>query len=156
MVTKIRKSGRRAKRLRIGAPDGSLTSVAGLVAVRELVGRLGVIGAIDAAVGPIKARARGCSAGQLLVGIAAAQLAGEEFLVGLDRQRGDAAGQALTPVPGLASTTALGLARRMDEQRWCGGGRDRCRDRADAGACEAQELRPWCVLPVVRPRGGIR
>jgi Transposase DDE domain group 1 len=118
LVTKIRKSGRRAKRLRIGAPDGSLTSVAGLVAVRELVGRLGVIGAIDAAVGPIKARARGCSAGQLLVGIAAAQLAGEEFLVGLDRQSGDAAGQALTPVPGLASTTAAGLARRMDEQRW--------------------------------------
>jgi hypothetical protein len=29
----------------------------------------------------------------LLVGIASAQLAGEDFLVGLDRQRADAAGQ---------------------------------------------------------------
>jgi hypothetical protein len=33
-----------------------------------------------------------------LVGIAAAQLAGEDFLVGLDRQRADTAGQQLAPV----------------------------------------------------------
>ena len=46
-------------------------------------------------------------------GIAAAQLAGEDFLTGLDRQRADAAGQLITPVPGLASTTAAGLARRI-------------------------------------------
>jgi len=50
--------------------------------------------------------------------MAAAQLAGEDFLVGLDRQRADTAGQALAPVPGLASTTAAGLARRLDAQQW--------------------------------------
>jgi hypothetical protein len=89
-----------------------------MVAVSELVVRLGVVGALDAAVGPIKRRDRGQTAGQLLVGVAAAQLAGEEFLVGLDRQRADAAGQAVWPAPGLASTTAAGLARRMSTGQW--------------------------------------
>lgn len=52
------------------------------------------------------------------MGIASAQLAGEEFLVGLDRQRADAAGQQLAPVPGLCSTTAAGLARRLTNEQW--------------------------------------
>jgi hypothetical protein len=80
-----------------------------MVAISELVDRLGVIEALDAAVGPIKQRDRGFGAGELLVGLAAAQLAGEDFLVSLDRQRGDAAGQEIVPVPGLCSTTAAGL-----------------------------------------------
>ena len=67
---------------------------------------------------PIKRRDRGFGAGELLAGIAAAQLAGEDFLTGLDRQRADAAGQQITPVPGLASTTAAGLARRITPARW--------------------------------------
>jgi Transposase DDE domain group 1 len=46
------------------------------------------------------------------------QLAGEDFLTGLDRQRADAAGQLLTPVPGLAATTAAGLARRITPVEW--------------------------------------
>jgi len=71
-----------------------------------------------AAVGPIKQRDRGLGAGGLLCGIAAAQLAGEDFLTGLDRQRADAAGQQITPVPGLASTTAAGLARRITPAQW--------------------------------------
>jgi hypothetical protein len=50
--------------------------------------------------------------------MAAARLAGEDFLVGLDRHRGDEAGRVLTPVPGLASTTAAGLARRFTKPRW--------------------------------------
>jgi hypothetical protein len=58
---------------------------------------LGVIEALDAAVGPVKQRDRGFGAGELLTGIAAAQLAGEDFLTGLDRQRADAAGQQITP-----------------------------------------------------------
>jgi hypothetical protein len=103
---------------RIGAPDPALTPNAGLVAITGLCGRLGVIEAVDAAVGPIKQRARGFGAGELLCGIAAAQLAGEDFLTGLDRQRADAAGQQLTPVPGLASTTAAGLARRITPAQW--------------------------------------
>jgi Transposase DDE domain group 1 len=68
--------------------------------------------------GPIKRRDRGFGAGELLAGLAAAQLAGEDFLAGLDRQRADAAGQQVTPVPGLSSTTAAGLARRMTPVQW--------------------------------------
>jgi hypothetical protein len=104
--------------VRAGAPDASLTANAGLAAVTELCDRLGVIRALDAAVGPIKQRDRGFGAGELLCGIAAAQLAGEDFLTGLDRQRADAAGQQIAPVPGLASTTAAGLARRITPAQW--------------------------------------
>ena len=104
--------------MRAGAPDPALTANAGLAAVSELCDRLGVIGALDAAVGPIKQRDRGFGAGELLTGIAAAQLAGEDFLTGLDRQRADVAGQQITPVPGLASTTAAGLARRVTPAQW--------------------------------------
>ena len=107
-----------ARQPRVGAPDAALTPNAGLAAITELCGRLGVIGALDAAVGPVKQRDRGFGAGELLAGIAAAQLAGEDFLAGLDRQRADAAGQLITPVPGLASTTAAGLARRITPAQW--------------------------------------
>jgi Transposase DDE domain group 1 len=89
-----------------------------MAAVSELVERLDVIGRLDAVIGPIKQRRRGHTGGQLLVGMAAAQLAGEDFLVGLDRQRADVAGQRLAPVPGLAATTAAGLARRLSDTQW--------------------------------------
>jgi hypothetical protein len=81
--------------VRAGAPDASLTANAGLAVISELCGRLGVAGALDAAAGPIKQRDRGFGAGELLCGIAAAQLAGEDFLTGLDRQRADTAGQLI-------------------------------------------------------------
>src|SRR6266571_4086264 len=113
LVTRIRGRRRTRRQARIGAPDAALTANAGLAAITELCGRLGVIGAIDTAAGPVKQRDRGFSAGELLAGIAAAQLAGEDFLVGLDRQRADTAGQQLAPVPDLAATTAAGLARRL-------------------------------------------
>ena len=89
-----------------------------MAVVTELCRRLGVIEALDTAVGPVKQRDRGFGAGELLTGIAAAQLAGEDFLTGLDRQRADVAGQQVTPVPGLASTTAAGLARRFTPAQW--------------------------------------
>ena len=89
-----------------------------MLAVTELVERLDLIGRLDAAIRPIKQRRRGHTGGQLLVGMAAAQLAGEDFLVGLDRQRADTAGQQLTPVPGLCATTAAGLARRLSDTQW--------------------------------------
>jgi hypothetical protein len=89
-----------------------------MAAVSELVERLGVVKALDTAVGPIKVRARGYTVGQLLVGVAAAQLAGEDFWVGLDRRRADVAGQVISPVPGLPATTAAGLARRFSSDRW--------------------------------------
>jgi hypothetical protein len=117
-VSRIRGGSLPRQRVRAGAPDASLTANAGLVAVTELCDRLGVIGALDAAVGPIKQRDRGFGAGELLCGLAAAQLAGEDFLTGLDRQRADATGQQLAPVPGLASTTAAGLARRITPAQW--------------------------------------
>ncbi len=110
--------GRSRQQPRIGAPDPALTPNAGLAAITELCDQLGVIGALDAAVGPIKQRERGFGAGELLAGLAAAQLAGEDFLTGLDRQRADAAGQQITPVPGLASTTVAGLARRVTPAQW--------------------------------------
>jgi hypothetical protein len=118
LVGSIRGERRKRQQVRIGAADSALTANAGLAAVSELCGRLGVIEALDAAAGPVKQRDRGFGAGELLTGIAAAQLAGEDFLAGLDRQRADAAGQQITPVPGLASTTAAGLARRITPAQW--------------------------------------
>jgi hypothetical protein len=118
LVARIRGGKRKYRHARIGAPDAALTPSSGLAAVSELCDRLGVIGALDAAVGPVKQRDRGFGAGQLLTGIASAQLAGEDFLIGLDRQRADAAGQQLAPVPGLSSTTAAGVARRITAGQW--------------------------------------
>jgi hypothetical protein len=117
-VSSIRVGRRKRRQVRVGAADRALTANAGLAAVSELCDRLGVVEELDAAVGPIKQRDRGFGAGELLTGIAAAQLAGEDFLTGLDRQRADAAGQQVTPVPGLASTTAAGLARRFTSAQW--------------------------------------
>ncbi|MGH3205366.1 MAG: IS1380 family transposase [Streptosporangiaceae bacterium] len=114
----IRETKGKRKQARVGAPDRALTANAGLAAVTGLCDRLGVIEALDAAVGPVKERYRGFGAGELLTGIAAAQLAGEDFWTGLDRHRADAAGQQLTPVPGLSSTTAGGLARRVTAGQW--------------------------------------
>ena len=90
------------------------------VAVTELCGKLGLIEALDEAMGPVKQRGRGFTGGQVLAGMAAAQLAGEDFLVGLDRVRADAAGQQVTPVPGLATSTAAGIARRFTGEHWRG------------------------------------
>jgi hypothetical protein len=117
-VDRVREIRRLRRRVRIGAPDPSLTPVSGMVAVTELVDRLNMIMLLDRAIGSIKARDRGLGGGELLVGMAAAQLAGEDFLVGLDRQRADAAGQVLAPVRGLSSTTAAGLARRFTDGQW--------------------------------------
>src|SRR6516162_9018151 len=118
LVSRIRGSRRKRRQVRVGTPDAALTANAGMAVVTELCRRLGVIEALDTAVGPVKQRDRGFGAGELLAGLAAAQLAREDFLTGLDRQRADAAGQQITPVPGLASTTAAGLARRITPAQW--------------------------------------
>ncbi len=117
-MSRIRGGKRKRQQARVGAPDAALTPNAGMAAITELCGRLGVAGALDAAIGPVKRRNRGYGVGELLVGLASAQLAGEDFLVGLDRQRADAAGQQIAPVPGLSSTTAAGLARRVTGEQW--------------------------------------
>ena len=115
---RVREIHRLRRRVRVGAPDPSLTQYSGMAAVTELVDRLAMIRLLDVAIGPIKSRDRGFTAGQVLVGLAYAQLVGEDFLVGLDRYRADAAGQVLAAVPGLSSTTAAGLARRLSDGQW--------------------------------------
>ena len=62
----------RSRRVGIGVPDASVTGLAGLVAVEEVTARLGMVAALDAAIGPVKQRDRGLTGGQLLVGMAAA------------------------------------------------------------------------------------
>jgi hypothetical protein len=104
----------------IGAPDASLTSASGVAAVAEVVGRLGVIGALDDGIGAIKQRDRGLSGGQLLVSLAQTQMLGGDFLVSLDRRRDDVAGEALSAVPTPASTTAASLAARFGAAQQAG------------------------------------
>jgi hypothetical protein len=117
-VGRVREVRRLRRLVRIGAPDPRLTQFSGMAAVTELIDRLNMITLLDAAIGRIKTRDRGFTGAQLLVGVACAQLAGQEFLVGLDRFRADTAGQELAAVPGLASTTAAGLARRFTDGQW--------------------------------------
>jgi hypothetical protein len=109
-----------AGRVRIGAPDESLTPASGVVAVAELVGRLGVSAALDDAVGSVKQRDRGLSAGQFLVAVARAQMFGAQFWAGLDRRRADTAGEALSAVATPASTTAVELAERFGPTQLAG------------------------------------
>ena len=59
LVRRIRGGKRKRRQVRVGAADRSLTSNAGMAAVAEVCDRLGVIGALDAAAGPIKQRDRG-------------------------------------------------------------------------------------------------
>jgi hypothetical protein len=129
-----------AGRVRVGAPDASLTPVSGVVAVAELVGRLGVSAVLDDAVGVIKQRDRGLSAGQFLVAVAQAQMCGAEFWTGLDRRRADTAGEALSAVPTPASTTAVELAERFGRFQVAG---------IEEGIGEVV-CRVLAVLPVVR------
>ncbi|KJE19290.1 transposase family protein [Frankia torreyi] len=106
-------SRKRAPRVRVGPSDRSLTGMAGLAAVAELVDRLGVVEALDERVGPVKRRARGLSGGELLVGLATGQLAGQATLAGLDRLRLDEAGGLLAAVPFAPSRTAARLSGRF-------------------------------------------
>ena len=58
-MDRLRDIRRLRRRVRIGAPDPTLTPVSGMAAVTELVDRLGMIKLLDAAIGPIKTRDRG-------------------------------------------------------------------------------------------------
>jgi len=101
------------RRVRFGPADARLTGHAGVAAVTEADRVLGIADALDCAVGSVKQRDRGLSAGGLVLSLACAQLAGEDFLVGMDRRRADTAGQLLEPVPTPASTTTAQLAKRF-------------------------------------------
>lgn len=95
----------------LGAPDASLTGSVGVLAVGELLDRLGVIEVLDAGIGPIKTRARGITGRELVAGLAQCQLLDGEFFAALDRHRTGAAAGLLSAVPAVASTTAGGLTR---------------------------------------------
>ena len=118
-LRKVRAAGkhrrRRARRVRVGRPDGRLTPAAGLEAVRELDRVLGVTGALEAGIGAVKERRRGLGGGALVMAMASCQLTGGDFLVSLDRRRADVAGQLLEPVPTPAATTAAGIAKRFTD-----------------------------------------
>ena len=116
-VTKLRRQARSAKRcarrVGIGEPDKTLTGLAGLAAVDELINRLGIVEVLNDGIGSIKQRNRGLSAGALLVGMATAQLVGQDCLAGLDRVRADAGTALLTEAPVAASRTAARLGGRF-------------------------------------------
>lgn len=117
-VSPVRKQ--RRKRVRVGASDPSLTASSGVAAVAELLDTLDVVGLFDRAIGSIKQRDRGVTAGQVLVGLAQSQLLGGDALVALDRQRHDVAGMELSGVPAIPSTTAGNLARRFEGEQLAG------------------------------------
>ena len=106
--------------VRFGAPDASLTSAAGVLAVGELINRLGVVEALDAGIGPVKSRAREVSGGELVVSLARCQLLDGTFVNATDRHWADAAAQQLSAVPMVASTNAGRLARRFTPARVAG------------------------------------
>lgn len=108
------------KRVRIGAPDPSLTATSGVAAVAELIEKLDVVTTLDRGIGAIKKRARGASAGELLVGLAQSQLLGGNALVALDRQRADVAAAELSAVPAVPATTAGSLAKRFTAAHFTG------------------------------------
>ena len=63
LVARIRGGERKRQQVRVGVADRALTPNAGMAAVTELCDRLGVIAALDAAVGPVKRRDRGFGPG---------------------------------------------------------------------------------------------
>lgn len=97
-----------------------MTGHAGVLAVSELVSRLGVIDTLDDFVGAIKQRDRGLSAGGFLVALAQAHMLGIGFFSDLDRLRADEVAQTLSAASTPASTTALSLAARFDAGKRAG------------------------------------
>ncbi len=119
-VKRVRRGKSARKSVGIGAPDPSLTATSGVAAVAEFCDKLEVVDLFDRGIGSIKKRARGVSAGELLVGLAQSQLLGGDALVALDRQRRDVAAAELSAVSGIASTTAGSLARRFGAEQLAG------------------------------------
>ena len=91
-----------------------------MLAVGELMDRLGVIEALDAGIGPLKSRARGVTGGELVASLAQCQLLDGKFVNAVDRHRTDAAAQLLSAVPAVASTTVGGLTRCFGPDRVAG------------------------------------
>jgi len=119
-MKRVRRRKHVRKRVRVGASDPSLTATSGVAAIGEFLDKLDVVGTFDRGIGPIKTRARGVTAGELLVGLAQSQLLGGDALVALDRQRADVAAIELSAVPAIPATTAGSLARRFGDVQLAG------------------------------------
>jgi Transposase DDE domain group 1 len=114
---------RQAPRLVIRADEATLTPFGGGAVLGELVRRIELIPALDAAIEtaprvgglkPVKQRARGCSPGEALVAVAESMLCGGDSMVDLERLRADGAGAELRAVAQTpAASTACQLARRF-------------------------------------------
>ena len=106
-----------APRVHISADDDTLTGFAGLLLPGELVRRTGLVPAIDEAVNsvsPFKHRPRGCGAGELLVSLAEAMVAGADHLAHLELLRQDEAGAFLRAVAATPPPSTAGqLLRRF-------------------------------------------
>lgn len=117
----MRRIRRSRLRVTLGSADPNLTPRAGLRLVAEVDRILGVTATVDARVGPTTARGRGLSAGKLVLSMAETMLAGGDFMVDLDHQRGDLAGAPLRAVPEIpASPTFIGRAKRFEEKVFSG------------------------------------
>lgn len=98
----------------LGEPDPTVTSAGGLVLIAELDRVLGIVDAVDAAVGPIKTRRQGHGAGGVLLSLAESILADGDFLCDVDTRRADVAGAAVRAVADPpASTTIIALTKRF-------------------------------------------
>jgi hypothetical protein len=110
-------------RLVVRFDERSLTPYGGLAVEGELVRRIGLVGAIDAAVAeadgegtmPFKRRVRGVSAGDLVVALSESLIVGDDAIQDLERLRSDTAGRVLRAVRDVpAASTACQLARRLE------------------------------------------
>lgn len=114
---------RQLPRLEVVADEQTLTPFGGSAIVGELVRRLGLIPALDRAIAaaprigglqPVKQRARGASAAELLVALAESLLVGGDAMQDIERLRADSAGAELRAVAEVpAASTAAQLARRF-------------------------------------------
>jgi hypothetical protein len=105
-----------APKVHISADDDKLTGFAGLLLPGELIRRTRLVARIDEAVEgvrPFKRRRRGRSAGELLVSLAEAMMAGGDHLAHLEILRQDAAGAPLRAVADIPAPTAGQLLRRL-------------------------------------------
>ncbi len=128
----------------LGEPDPTVTAAGGLVLVAEVDRVLGVAGAIDVAVGPIKRRRQGHGAGGVLLSLAESILAGGDFLCDVDVMRADAAGASVRAVAEPpASTTIIGLTQRFIPGQVAG----------LEGANATLVRRAWAALPDKRRAG---
>ena len=117
----MRRIRRSRPRVTLGAVDPNLTPRAGLRLVAELDRVLAIAATLDRHVGPTTRSARGLSAGKLVVSMAETMLAGGDFMVDLDHQRGDLAGAPLRAVSEIpASTTFLGRTKVFEEKVFSG------------------------------------